>query len=1167
MKSQQKCQHGKKCFKGLDCQKQHSIEEQEYFQQKSLNTIMPGISRTEQTDNKRFRQNDPTNGKQFSFNRMQNLTEEKKQNNDQIKKEQKSDEQQKQSEFVYYKEGQNCQEDVPKSKKCHWFDLFGKCDLSRCKLNHQFKPLFKCVNASEGKKCDFSRPKYTLNSKYDCNEQQNIINCHRYSVEGFCNTKVCSFLHQQIQGKCVIPNCKFCKSKKEDDQIRSRAQSIESKEEEEAKQRRDFDSKESKFIQYQAEQSYQEKIPYYKICHWYDIFGRCEKRCEFEHDFKPSFQCNLVAQGKECPLNFPKHASKCKYNCNKNKNQKIANCHRYTVDGVCNKELCTFVHKKILRKCTIPNCQFCKNKNEDDYISSKAQSSESKKEDEVDKISIENKQPKFVYYQNGKNCQENIPQNEKCHWYDIFGKCDTNKCQLNHNFKPQYQCCYVSKGEKCSCRFPKYTLKRKHDCNKNEQIKNCHDYNLDGTCNQIVCPFLHKEILRKCEFNQCKFCQQKRDKITKEIDQMQESLKLKFKYNPDKIKQVCQDLKKIISQQTVLIKQKETMDLMFIVDCTSSMQPWINFVKQSIRKIIDSVKKIYPTFSFRYSFVGYRDFNDSEVENFNFNEDLDKFIEHIDGIKATGGADIPEDMASGLKEGLNQNSRSYVKAVFLIYDAPNHGLQYHDGEYEDNYKFQGANIEPLIQRYAKQDFYFTSIMLKHGTKYIAQKTLEAIQKEYSRHGKSKYFKEVKAENDPDLLIQKFIETTIVSSIQHSQLNQQSLQNNYIDNPILKKLRFDFDYQIKPINQYIRHFDFPIQWNDLFIIVEESSYEYIIQLKQKSDDGSQRRAFTGKDQTLNREIVVKFDLKINQRECLYEQMKDQQESQVVSSYIVTKFRDLVIPYVKNLKSLPYYIGTHIAKLLQLNDYCYTEVLLPDFDKFSNNADYQQVAKTENQQLLECLPHFSFQYTEGFMMITDLQGHGSILTDPCIHTIDSKKYGNTNFGQIGMAKYFAKHTCNDFCKKLKLIHPNDTKQVLSFNYDYLKQVEEESESILQTLKNIEIIKQYKDKALFCEVCEQYEIKNTEYNSEKPKNLKQFVRDSCIECTNNLKQDKEKIQCSECNTEFSVHKFWIKRRKGNMNGKCPNCNKKNYLKELCKYYLEEKPQTESSFEYNLL
>ncbi|CAG8481305.1 32997_t:CDS:2 [Racocetra persica] len=69
------------------------------------------------------------------------------------------------------------------------------------------------------------------------------------------------------------------------------------------------------------------------------------------------------------------------------------------------------------------------------------------------------------------------------------------------------------------------------------------------------------------------------------------------------------------------------------------------------------------------------------------------------------------------------------------------------------------------------------------------------------------------------------------------------------------------------------------------------------------------------------------------------------------------------------------------------------------------------------------HFTYQYTEGCLVVYDLQGadvHNEfLLTDPVIHCIDLLRFGTTNLGKSGIQKCFlAKHKCNDICKKLKI-----------------------------------------------------------------------------------------------------------------------------------------------------
>ncbi|KAL4442370.1 hypothetical protein ABPG74_005711 [Tetrahymena malaccensis] len=764
------------------------------------------------------------------------------------------------------------------------------------------------------------------------------------------------------------------------------------------------------------------------------------------------------------------------------------------------------------------------------------------------------REPKFIYSKDRSNyesLQILLNQNENknknyCHGFDLFGKCDEANCNQNHEFKPSFECSTAKAGKCCQQQLPN-CVNKNYDCNKKSNIKNCHQYTLEGICQKDKCACIHKEILKKCPENNCHVCRERRQEIQQKTKKIQEHLQNMFSFNTKKLQEMLQITNECIQQQREINQLQQTCDLMFIVDCTQSMDQWISFVKDKIQDIVRSVHLAFPSFTFRYSFIGYRDFGDKKVENFSFSNDLQQFQNHVSKIKASGGGDIPEDMISGLKDGLDQKFESNVKTAFMIFDAPSHGKKYHDENIKDDHEPK-ETIEQYIKQYAQKDIYMTLMMLGSNKKYIAQKTFDAIINEYTYNQKEKYIYSLKTDQKPDDLIQNFISKTIQKSIRHSKLNSK-ISQNLIDNPVLQDLEMNQEKNIKCFNQYIRNFDFAIQWNNPFIIDEESSFNYFIELIQNLDDGSMRRAYKARDNTLDKDMVVKFDLKItNDAKKNIQEMKEQQRSQIVSAYIVNKFRDLVVPYVKNLESLPYYIGTSVAKYADNEIYCYIETYLEQFDKFSNNEDYQKEAKTENEQLLECLPHFSYIFTEGYLMVTDLQGNGTVLTDPCIHTNDTynRNYGSTNLGQQGIAQFFINHKCNDFCKKLKLKLPQDYSQIEE-KIDYQKQMEKESNDKLDNIKQISIIESYQKKNLFCTLCEDYVPKDVSATT----NLKDFVDDYCRECNSKLKQKKQHEFCCMCGIKFDSQEFWLKRKKGYKNGKCKDCNNYNYLKNILEFY----------------
>ncbi len=84
--------------------------------------------------------------------------------------------------------------------------------------------------------------------------------------------------------------------------------------------------------------------------------------------------------------------------------------------------------------------------------------------------------------------------------------------------------------------------------------------------------------------------------------------------------------------------------------------------------------------------------------------------------------------------------------------------------------------------------------------------------------------------------------------------------------------------------------------------------------------------------------------------------------------------------------------------------------------------------EYQQLLMAFSHFTHQHSRGYLLVCDLQGvenidakgHTLLLTDPAIHC-DAMRFGRTNLRDKGIRSFFATHTCNKYCKGLRLRMP--------------------------------------------------------------------------------------------------------------------------------------------------
>ena len=78
------------------------------------------------------------------------------------------------------------------------------------------------------------------------------------------------------------------------------------------------------------------------------------------------------------------------------------------------------------------------------------------------------------------------------------------------------------------------------------------------------------------------------------------------------VKKIYSDLNKLDPLIRVMGAGK-SLDMMFIIDCTSSMLQWIDACKKEIKSIIDHVRNQHLNIKINLSIVAYRDHSDGEL--------------------------------------------------------------------------------------------------------------------------------------------------------------------------------------------------------------------------------------------------------------------------------------------------------------------------------------------------------------------------------------------------------------------------------------------------------------------------------------------------------------------------------------------------------------------------
>ena len=137
--------------------------------------------------------------------------------------------------------------------------------------------------------------------------------------------------------------------------------------------------------------------------------------------------------------------------------------------------------------------------------------------------------------------------------------------------------------------------------------------------------------------------------------------------NIKKIQNILSDEKKDINE----------FDVLYLVDATGSMSPYITAAKEETKNIAEELRKAYPEMNFQYGYIFYRDPIDSKEdihEIIDLTDNVNSLPEKIGKIIAEGGGDLPEDWAGAYKLANEKISwRQGTKIIIHLTDAGAHG--------------------------------------------------------------------------------------------------------------------------------------------------------------------------------------------------------------------------------------------------------------------------------------------------------------------------------------------------------------------------------------------------------------------------------------------------------------------------------------------------------------
>ena len=629
------------------------------------------------------------------------------------------------------------------------------------------------------------------------------------------------------------------------------------------------------------------------------------------------------------------------------------------------------------------------------------------------------------------------------------------------------------------------------------------------------------------------------------------------------------DLNLIVKQQQQIIGSP-MLDLLFFVDCTGSMSSWIYEVKEEIIKIMDYLNASTIKSDIKMSFVGYRDYCDSErYEIAGFTNDANSLKDFISRVDADGGGDTPEDIAGGLKKVMEQQWRPKAsKYMVMIADAPCHGEKYHDCDDDDpNGDRDGIIPENIIKEMAKQKIVIYAIKIDSITDKMYRIFNDAYQLEselgkpiiYLDLGEStKQLADIIKTSANDAIKDNIQINSVKQGLQNIQSKNGSESEKQQVNELLERIKNSESSELKKepskdiLNQTVnssRTFEQfysaksgtkPLQSNCNFYncknipskltnwenpaIAHYSSPTQIFVDDTPFKESKEEYFYYLYDPEHNKKSVATRKKENYKEDIKFASMH--LAPSIICHRIAKTFNDRIINMLQDdqMDLLIKFADKYAYECQKNKDenvvYFVEDVNPGEYSSSSKNA-------AEQLELFQAFSHFSYQYTNGFLLISNLNGIGEFIKAEQIQCRNPNLFGQGNEGYFGIIKFFAQHRCNKYCEKLNLINVMEGK-------DKLKDT-----SKLKGFYDLDEVPQPKDPnkitKKMCDLCRNcFQIKEGKAYETQSKGIELF----CDNCENKRNNSFKTVKCERCHKEFKVSEYIAKMKRLSIPKKCYPC-----------------------------
>lgn len=490
------------------------------------------------------------------------------------------------------------------------------------------------------------------------------------------------------------------------------------------------------------------------------------------------------------------------------------------------------------------------------------------------------------------------------------------------------------------------------------------------------------------------------------------------------------------SQRATCIK---TVDVCFVIDCTQSMDPFIESAKNKLEEIGHLIRASMGIgASVRFAIVAYRDLDEQpsgHLEVLDFTDSVLQSRLFLNSLEAKGGDDWCEDVLRGLDAATSLSWQAKTRMLFLLAQTPAHGSRFHrHGEGEEFKKGdvrmfvydkyihtsdQWGFADDLLHRLREQNIHLTCLEVSGATAQM----FEVFSTIYDFTDATREFRlQVQPMTSSPESIYSAVRKASWSSI------ESSLASHSRDTCAQGVHGFgelvDLKIDDRPIDWDGRtgwmevKVDFETFKLDSSVDVRKDPEKAIVgcgkvkskisMARQPFSKGAMRYAFAMVDHSTEGKLVAKIYAHKSQRK--RDKYLGDIRTQVIAQHLAQEFN-------KRTKKSPLkFVEVQLMSMPDGTLLCVEPFMQGEYRKSNNNAGYV----SKGSDFAQAFSHFTHDFSGGKILVVDIQGVHSNLTDPQIHS-EFLCFGAGNLGYAGIDAFFVTHKCSELCGALKLL-PN-------------------------------------------------------------------------------------------------------------------------------------------------